>query len=158
MPAELTIRPFTPADQTAAEAVVNAGLAERWGTLDRSRNPDLRDIAAAYPARGHAFYVGTVDGIIVATGALTVAGAVGRIERMSVAAAWRGHGFGRAMTEHLIAAARRRGLTTLLVETNHDWHSAVRLYRACGFTPVDRDDESVHMRLILPPDGAPDEN
>ncbi|KAI9334509.1 acyl-CoA N-acyltransferase [Zopfochytrium polystomum] len=45
---ELSIRPFRPADQAAARALVLDGLEERWGTLDPSLNGDLEDIARSY--------------------------------------------------------------------------------------------------------------
>src|SRR5512134_385508 len=64
----LLIRPFQPADQVPARALVLAGLVEHWGWLDETKNPDLVDIAAAY-AQG-AFLVGYLDGQLVATGAL----------------------------------------------------------------------------------------
>ncbi len=35
------------------------------------------------------------------------------------------------------------------VETNHDWHDAIALYRRHEFTEYGRDDVSVYMALAL---------
>jgi ribosomal protein S18 acetylase RimI-like enzyme len=143
------IRPIQRRDQTQARALIESGLAERWGFLDSTCNPDLTDLYAHYVQRGHRFYVGDCAGVLVATGALTVTENSGRIERVSVASDWRRRGFGRIMTNHLIDTARTMGLAHVMVETNHDWRSAVALYRACGFVPYDSDSESVYLCLPL---------
>ncbi|HEY3725020.1 MAG TPA: hypothetical protein VGN59_16840 [Acidimicrobiia bacterium] len=38
---ELEIARFAPGDQGAVRALILEGLAEHWGTLDPSLNPDL---------------------------------------------------------------------------------------------------------------------
>ena len=127
------IRPFGSADQDAARRLILAGLAEHFGTLDASRNPDLQDIRSTYLAAGHAFLVAVVDGALVGTGALVVESAtVGRIVRMSVARSY-----------------RERGLHEVRVGTEPDWHPAVALYTGCGFVEYDRDAEDIHYRLPL---------
>lgn len=153
------IRPFRPADQTAAKALIQAGLAEHFGYLDPTCNPDLDDIAAAYPAPGGAFFVVEAVGEIIGTGALQAETAVdpasparppcGRIVRVSVAPAYRRQGVGRAVTDHLIAAARRRRYRWLLVETNDDWRGAIRLYREAGFQSYAHRNGEIHMALPL---------
>ncbi len=147
----LTLRPFTPADQPTAKAIVLAGMTERWGKLDPTLNPDLNDIHASFIDAGDYFFVGEVDGQLVATGALThEAEGVARIVRMSVLAGWQGCGFGRNITQFLIDHARKCGYREIVVETNADWTSAVRLYQTCGFiiekeAPGDYGNE-LHMR------------
>jgi hypothetical protein len=42
------VRPFRPADQVAARALIEEGLGEHFGFIDRDANPDLDDIAASY--------------------------------------------------------------------------------------------------------------
>src|ERR687885_1580539 len=63
---------------------------------------------------------------------------------MSVAREHRGQGLGRALVEHLLDEARRRGYRRVLVETTKEWHDAIRLYERCGFVEHARDDEDVH--------------
>lgn len=146
----MEIRPIAPTETQQARALILAGMAERWGWLDESANPDLDDIWQSYCLAWHRFFVGVVDGQMVATGALLFeAVGIGRIVRMSVAKTWRGKGFGRLMTDHLITAARQANCHTLLVETNESWHSALTLYRTVGFTQTHRDGVEIHMQLIL---------
>ena len=146
----ITIRPFAPSDQQTVHALVNAGLGEHFGYVDPRYNPDLDDIAASYADKGHVFFVATLDGAIVGTGALVVTDArTGRIVRMSVAPEQRGKGFGRALVYHLIAVARERGLERLNVETNRDWEDAKGLYRSCGFAQVGEDTVSGYFALSL---------
>ena len=144
------IRPFQPSDQAATQALILTGLAERWGALDPTRNPDLHDIYASYVAQGSAFFVVEDAGRIIGAGGLVEEEpGVGRIVRVSVSSGQRGRGIGRAISQHLIAEGRRRGCRTLLVETNDDWHSALQLYRSCGFVPYAHQNGEVHMKLQI---------
>ena len=148
------IRPFAPADQRATRQLVVAGLGERFGFIDETRNPDLDDIWTSYVLAGHLFVVAQCEAELIGTGALCAEPSAadqltGRLVRMSVAPRWRQQGIARAIVLHLVQAARERGWTRLLVETNHDWFDAIRLYQRCGFMPYDRDEESVHLALAL---------
>lgn len=147
---DITIRRFAPPDQATVRALVNAGLGEHFGYVDRRYNPDLDDITASYLDKGHLFVVAERVGSIVGTGALVMEDArTGRLVRMSVVPEQRGRGIGRALVEHLVDAARERGLTLLRVETNRDWPDATGLYRACGFRQVAEDSVSRHFALSL---------
>ena len=113
-------------------------------------NPDLDDIKATYQEAGHDFYVIESAGRVVGTGALLRESKhVGRIARVTVDPKHRRRGVGAAMVDHLLQRARQLGMRTVLVETNLDWHEAIRLYLAQGFQEYDRDDVSVHLRLGL---------
>ena len=146
----VTIRPFATGDQEAARRLVLAGLADHFGEIDETRNPDLHDIAAHYLQPGHLVVLAERDGKVVGTGALiNEEPGVGRLVRMSVDRRHRGHGIGRALVGHLVEAARARGYRRLLVETNDDWTDAIGLYVACGFVEEDRRDGEVHLALVL---------
>ena len=150
VPAGYRIRAFTPADQAPAKNLVLAGLAERWGQLDTTLNPDLNDIWQHYVASGGAFVVALFEDAIVGTGALSrEEEGVMRIERVSVASDHRRCGLGRALSDYLIALARQRNCTRLLVETTDTWHSAIRLYQECGFVPFEHRGGDIHMVLNL---------
>lgn len=155
---ELVLRPFAASDQVPVRTLILHGLTSRFGTLDESLNPDLTDIGTSYTASGDTFLVAEFDGQIVGCGALireNGSAAVGRIVRVSVDSAMQGRGIGRSISQGLIAAARQRGFTELLVETNDDWHSALRLYQSLGFQEYAREPSpefgfiEVHMRLFL---------
>ena len=60
------------------------------------------------------------------------------VKRMYVDPGWRGKGVGRALMETLIVGARARRYSTLRLGTLHDMTSAIALYGALGFTPIDR--------------------
>lgn len=144
----LTVRPFAPADQTAAQALILAGLAERWGRLDPTRNPDLRDIATSY-ADGH-FLVVVADATLVATGALLPeADGVVRVVRMSVRRDLRGQGIGRCILDALLTHARSRGCHTAVLETTSTWRDAVRFYVRYGFRITHEAEGETHMVLAL---------
>lgn len=145
------IRPFTAVDQPATRALVLAGLADHWGFIDETLNPDLDDIAAAYPPETSLFLV-----VEDRTGALIGAGCLteddpttGRLVRMSVATRARGQGVGRQLVQALESAARARGYTRLVCETTADWSDAVGLYRATGFTETGIHDGDRHFEKPL---------
>lgn len=74
---------------------------------------------------------------------------VGRIVRMSVAAAHRRQGLARRTVEELLRRARRRGMSEVRVLTDTPWTSAVELYAACGFAEVRRDATDTHFAMSL---------
>lgn len=142
------IRAFRPEDQQAARTLILRGLAERWGELDQTKNPDLEDIARHY-ADG-VFLVAEIGGQIVATGALIPERqGVGRIVRMSVARARRRRGLGRQMLYALLEWARVLGYQRLVLETTATWTDAIAFYRAHGFRPVGKQDGDAHFVLDL---------
>ena len=98
----LLIREFVAADQVAAAEVITLGLGERWGHIDRSKNPDLYNIAETF-ASG-CFLVGEMDGMVMATGAYLPEEGTSRtvrMQRMSVLKTYRGHGYGKQMLQAL---------------------------------------------------------
>ena len=84
------------------------------------------------------FFSARVARELLGVGALReLDGAHGELKSMHTAAAARGRGVGRAMVEHLIGVARRRGYRRVSLETGTgDAFAAARaLYAAAGFTP-----------------------
>ena len=125
------IRTITP-DQGEVAALILAGLAEHWGTVDASLNPDVRDLIAAYPA-GRTIVVKR-DGMIIATGTVfPIDDETVEIRRMSVAPGHRHRGLGRAVVAELLATARRWERHRAVLETSSGWNGVVAFYRRCGF-------------------------
>lgn len=148
MQEHLSFRPFVPSDQAAAEALILAGLGERWGWIDATLNPDLRDIATSY-ASGH-FLVAYHDNDLIATGAfIPEAPGVVRIVRMSVRQDLRGQGIGRQMLAALLDAARAQGMEQVVLETTTTWQDAVTFYQRNGFRIVNVHDGETHMVIEL---------
>ncbi len=147
----LTLRPFTPADQAVARALILAGLGERFGFIDETRNPDVDDIAAQYLAGGHLFLVAEMAGEVVGAGALLFEadGATCQLVRVSTRRDLRGQGIARQIVAALLAEARPRGRPRIWVETNEEWHDAIALYQRMGFTEYARRDGLVFLELRL---------
>ena len=59
----------------------------------------------------------------------------GEVKSMRVADGWLGQGVGRAILEHLIAEAKRAGMTSLWLETGSTpaFLPALKLYQSAGF-------------------------
>lgn len=146
--AAVTVRDLRPEDHAAARALILAGLAEHWGQLDPTCNPDLDDIAGYY---ADAVFLGAwADAALVGTGALTPeTGGVGRIARMSVAADWRRRGIGGRILAVLCARARARDYRKLVLETTATWAEAIAFYQQHGFRPVAHRDGDLHFEMTL---------
>ncbi len=148
----MRIREFTPADQEAAEAVIQAGMRDRWGEdYDPTSNPDLHNIEANYTANGRTFLVAEVpDGSVVGTGALVPEGrGVSRILRISVDRDWRRQGIAKSLVAELLVAARKAGSTSVVVSTDTPWLEAIALYEATGFLVTGADGIDTHFALEL---------
>ena len=46
---DVIILPFQPENQAEVKNLILAGLAEHWGMIDPSKNPDLNDIVRPMP-------------------------------------------------------------------------------------------------------------
>lgn len=145
------LRDFARRDQVAVRDLILDGLRERWGEqFDAAYNADLYDITSSYIDMGGEVVVLEDKGNVVATGTLIrESDRRARIVRVSVAAAHRRSGVGRAVVEELVRRARRRGVRELVVLTDTPWVSAVALYRACGFEEVGRDESDTHLAMLL---------
>jgi putative acetyltransferase len=85
---------------------------------------------------GVTFWSAWVDGQLAAMGALkALGGGAGEIKSMRVDDAFLGRGMGRAMLNHILAEARRAGMTSLWLETGStpDFEPALKLYESAGF-------------------------
>jgi ribosomal protein S18 acetylase RimI-like enzyme len=150
---ELAIRRFRPHDQVAARELILAGLAERWGYLDASKNPDLDDIAASYAQA--TFLVAYLETQLIGTGAVVrEAEGVCRIVRMSVAGHLRRRGIGKRILQDLRLCAEADGYRQVVLETTVTWHDAIGFYERCGFRRLGQRDGEEHFVLDLRSDGA----
>src|SRR5262245_37794287 len=98
----LSLRLFRQSDQTAARALIEEGLGEHFGFVDRSANPDLIDIATFYARPPSAFFVAEIDATLVGTTGLIVERARGRLVRVAVAAEHRRSGIAAALLSYVI--------------------------------------------------------
>jgi GNAT superfamily N-acetyltransferase len=145
----LVIRRFDPIDQSQCRRVILEGLAEHFGFIDESRNPDLDDIGHSYLAVGNDFYVAECDGHIVGTVGLLFEPGRARIVRMSVAKSPCKQGVAMVLLETCIAVTKERGRPEIVAFTEPHWSDAVGFYTRAGFEQFGRDDEDIHLRLSL---------
>jgi putative acetyltransferase len=144
----ITIRPFQSENQAETKKLILAGLAEHWGTLDPSKNPDLDNISLNY-ADG-LFLVALENNKIIGTGALVPKSAdMAEIVRMSVAAHTRRRGFGKRILHELCEYAQQNGYKKLVLETTETWHEVIKFYKEFGFQITHHLDGDVYFALDL---------
>jgi len=145
---EISLIPFRLVDQAAVKQLVLAGLAEHFGEIDLTKNPDLNDIAGTYTQAD--FLVAWSDGRIVGCGALVPQpGQTAQIVRMSVAADMRRQGIARWVLERLVKIAREKGNRQVILETTDSWTGVIEFYLACGFRITHYQDGEVYFVLNL---------
>jgi putative acetyltransferase len=148
---EISVQPFSPADQDEVKRLVLSGLVDHWGVLDPTRNPDLNDIAASYA--GATFLVARragQAGPILACGALVPRGqGCAEIVRMSVAREMRRQGLGRLMLNRLVEQARAAGFTRIILETTDTWQEVISFYLGAGFRITHYADGDVYFALVF---------
>lgn len=132
MEQEISLRRFRPQDQEQVKQLILSGLAEHWGQLDPTLNPDLNDIAVSYQAA--IFLVCECNERIIGAGALVSRSAQeAEIVRMSVAADQRRSGIGTLILQKLCEEGQNQGFTRLILETTATWHEVVAFYQRFGF-------------------------
>jgi len=147
-PHGLEIAAFQPEDQAAAQALILDGLAEHWGFLDPSKNPDLDDIAAHYAQA--IFLTARIGSALVGTGALMPRNSrTAEIVRMSVARTARRCGIGRAILQVLVEHARQAGYQRVILETTATWQEVIAFYLDFGFRITHTQDGDVYFALDL---------
>lgn len=137
--------PDSPGARTCLEAYY-AELDRRFEhgfRVEDSRDPPPDDIR---PPRG-AFLVALADGQPVGCVALKrVDDTTAEVKRLWVADAVRGRGVARRLMDRLEALAAERGVRILRLDTNRVLTEARDMYRAWGWTEIDRfnDDPYAH--------------
>ena len=131
-----------------------------WVALDIARESETTDLAGA---------VGGLTAAPSATASSRPLGCVavrplprlsapGRrvceLKRMYVAPAARGMGLGKALCQTAVDFAAEAGYAVIKLDTSTDMHTAIGLYRACGFVPAERynDDpmaDTLYFELVL---------
>jgi phosphinothricin acetyltransferase len=138
----LAIRPAVPEDAAAIARIYNEGIVDRVATLEtETRTVEERLSWLADRSVRHPVFVAEMDGDVVGWGSLNAFNARRCYDHVAdfsvyVARDRRGHGLGRAMIEHLIAAARGIGFHKLVLATFPFNIAGVTLYERVGFRTV----------------------
>ena len=149
---QISIKPFESEDQEAVQSLILAGLAEHWGEIDPTLNPDLNDIGAYY--ENATFLVAWFNGRIIGSGALIPkSNQAVEIVRMSVSSEFRRHGIGKQILERLCQEAKEFGFQRIVLETNSTWSGVIEFYKRFGFSVTHHQDGhfggEVHFALDL---------
>ncbi len=145
---EITILPFQSEYQSEVKKLILAGLAEHWGTLDLTKNPDLHDIGFTYA--NAVFLVAWQNNKIIGTGALVPkSNDTAEIVRMSVSKDMRRKGVGRKILQRLCEQAKLNGYKRLVLETTETWHEVIEFYKQFGFQVTHLLDDDVYFALDL---------
>lgn len=121
-------------NQGEARSLILAGLAEHWGVIDETLNPELGDMIASFRA-GRTVLIRDDAGAVIGTGTLMPhAEGVAEILRMSVANGARRRGVGRRIVDELLATAAKWGAEIVVLETTSSWNEVIEFYLRCGFT------------------------
>lgn len=126
-PAGLDMRPVT--DATGAGLYAEVDFEDEG---DRAYQQAL--VANAAQLEGVSIIVGTAGGQPVARSMAVSQGGLTGVFNVFVAPAWRGKGFGKAMTAAAIEAGRASGAIAACLQATAE---GVPVYRAMGFTPYD---------------------
>lgn len=129
---------FADADAQRLVAQVQAEYAERYGS------PDEAPIDAAdFESPDGSFYLGTLDGVPVATGAwrrspVSALGSTSSVEikRMYVVPEARRRGLSRRVLQHLEQSAHAAGAEVVVLETGTRQPEAISLYLSSGYQEV----------------------
>lgn len=153
---EESLEELDPSNQTETRSLILAGLGERFGTIDPTRNPDLDDMLQSYRG-GRTVVVRDRTGPVIGTGTVIPRPPVdggpptqAEILRMSVARSARRRGLGRRIVEELVATARTWEVDRVIVETSSDWTDAVEFYQRCGFTITGEDGDETWFERQVP--------
>ncbi len=145
---EITILPFQSEYQSEVKELILAGLAEHWGAVDLTKNPDLHDIGFTYA--NAVFLVAWQNNKIIGTGALVPkSNDIAEIVRMSVAKDMRRKGVGRKILQRLYEQAKRNGYKRLVLETTQTWYEVIEFYKQFGFQETHLLDGDVYFALDL---------
>ncbi len=137
------VRPVARDDVPAVLALVADVLAEFGLEFGKGAATDdqLRALPESYGDHGGAFWVATLDEIVVGTcGVFPIDRDTFELRKMYLAPASRGHGLGERLLDVAIDFARARGARQIVLDTVEAMTRAIAFYEAHGFV---RDDAQI---------------
>jgi GNAT superfamily N-acetyltransferase len=136
----LHIRRYRPPDKHAVRRLHDDALNEVGAHLGAGPwDDDLDDIEGVYLGSGGEFLVGTLEGEVVAMGALRrTSPEAAEVTRMRVRPGLQGRGYGQAMLDALHYRARELGYSSLRLDTTVQQRAARHLYTKNGYREAGR--------------------
>jgi Acetyltransferases len=99
---------------------------------------ELANLPGDYASPSGGLWLAEIDGDIAGCVALRRIDAErAEMKRLYVRPAFRGRGLGRALAEHVINEAARRGCRRICLDTLPSMGEAIQLYRALGFGEIE---------------------
>jgi putative acetyltransferase len=145
------IRPLEAHDESATDAVIRAVRREFGVTGEGFDNdePDATPLYSIYRAWRFAYYVVDLDGSVAGGAGIAPYGGPDsgtcELQRMYLAPAARGAGYGRALLNHCLDTAVRYGYRRCYLETAASLDVARSLYLDVGFQEISEPlDHAVH--------------
>lgn len=154
------ILPFDESHQEGVVSLAEELLCREYAVQpDLSDDPDLLDVAAAYPPPDSAFLVALQSGQVVGTAGVRRTSATDcELRRLYVHAAHRREGVASALVSELLAFVKRRGYRRVLLELQPHMQETVKRYGRYGFVPVPEGEElprpGTFMAINLPGAGG----
>jgi ribosomal protein S18 acetylase RimI-like enzyme len=68
---------------------------------------------------------------------------------MSVTKTYRRNGFARVIISELEQRAMQNGCKRIVLETNKEWHAAIKFYRSNGYIEYVFDERQIHMDKMI---------
>jgi len=120
------------------------GVLEGEGFVyDQAKDSDLDDICGYYIDNGGMFYIGTINGVVVGTGAVRrINSKKCEIKRIYVKQEFRGRGFGEKLFLKALEFARIHYYMVTL-KTDRTLIEAINLYQKHGFSVVNENDDTL---------------
>lgn len=139
---ETEIRPIEPGDDAKIARIIREVMTE-FGAVGEGYSivdPEVDAMTAAYAGPDAAFFVALLDGEVVGGGGIGALAdgppGVCELKKMYLLTEARGHGLGRQLMDHCLAAARAAGYERCYLETLEHMTDARRLYELNGFSPL----------------------
>lgn len=144
----MRIKVFTP--DWAGEVmqfVLDVLEGEGFG-YDPAKDSDLDDICGYYIDNGGVFYIGTIDGLLVGTGAVRrIKSLKCEIKRIYVKKEFRGRGFGKKLFLKALGFARMH-YQMITLKTDRTLIEAINMYQKHGFSVVNENDDTLFFRYL----------
>jgi len=141
------IRPASPDDRAAVEAIVRVAYAVYIPRIGKPPGPMLDDYAALITA-GAVSVVDEYDGIAALIVLLTKPDHL-LLDNVAVRPDRQGRGYGRALIDFAAGEARRLGLAELRLYTHRTMTENIALYTRLGFVETGRGTEAGYDRVFM---------
>lgn len=149
--AELSIEPYDPSDLDSIMAIENVSFTAPWSRASYEELAPLDSVN---------IWVGKIKGELVCYMLCQRVGDEMELHTIAVAPSWRQKGIGRRFMAHMIAEARRVGVSKIYLLVRPSNNAAVSLYKEHGFKGIgvrrayyrDNGEDALVMRLELKAD------